>query len=94
MGSLASRPKVPAVQTVYMPVYTPPPTTSGSIPLPTGQEATVSPPATPSESAQVADRREAGLLERKRGVVSTVLTGFRGLLDRTSTPQRKSLLGE
>lgn len=97
MGSLASRPKVPAVQTVYMPVYTPSPSTTpvpatvgGAAPLPTGQEQSQPPPADDPVTAQ---RRES-LLERRRGALSTVLTGFRGLLNQTLTPQRKSLLGE
>ncbi len=91
MGSLASRPKVPAVQTVYMPVYT----SSASAPavppdLPTGQDGETS----SSAAEAVAAQRTASLLERRRGVLSTVLTGFRGILNQTVTPQRKSLLGE
>jgi hypothetical protein len=92
MGSLASRPNVPAVQTVYMPVYTPSPSSPAAI-LPTGQENTAA--DAPSASGEnAAAQRTASLLERRRGVLSTVLTGFRGLLNQTVTPQRKSLLGE
>ncbi|MBI2234342.1 MAG: hypothetical protein HYU57_05035 [Micavibrio aeruginosavorus] len=90
MGSLASRPKVPAVQTVYMPVYTPPPPSSA--PPETGPEDSA---AAPPAGDQAAARRSESLLDRRRGVLSTVLTGFRGLLNQTTaaTP-RKTLLGE
>lgn len=92
MGSLASRPKTPAVQTVYMPVYTPPPSTPpSSAPPVSGPEDA---PATPSAEEQVAARRSASLLDRRRGVLSTVLTGFRGLLNQTAATPRKTLLGE
>lgn len=85
MGSLASHPKPPA-QPQYVPVYYTAPTPSAaSDPVPTGQ--TPDPEPTPS-------RRNANLLERSRGVLSTVLTGFRGVLSQTSTPPRKTLLGE
>ena len=92
MGSLASRPKAPAVQTVYMPVYSPPPSgaPASSSPLPSYQQPPSSAPVEAPEAAQ----RSASLLERRRGVLSTVLTGFRGLFSQTVTPQRKSLLGE
>lgn len=95
MGSLASRPKAPAVQTVYMPVYTPPPSpppSPSSAPPEPGAEDTA---AAPTAGEQAAARRSASLLDRRRGVLSTVLTGFRGLLNQTTaaTP-RKTLLGE
>ena len=93
MGSLASRPKAPAVQTVYMPVYSPPPSgapATASPPLPSGQQPPSSAPVEELEAAQ----RSASLLERRRGVLSTVLTGFRSLFSQTVAPQRKSLLGE
>ena len=38
--------------------------------------------------------RQGSLLERSRGLLSTVLTGFDGILSNTDTPARKSLLGE
>lgn len=91
MGSLASRPKTPAVQTVYMPVYTPPSTPPSSAPPVAGPGDA---PATPSAEEQGAARRSASLLERRRGVLSTVLTGFRGLLNQTAATPRKTLLGE
>ena len=85
MGSLASHPKPPA-QPQYVPVYytAPTPVTSPD-PVPTGQ----TPEAEPTPA-----RRNASLLERSRGVLSTVLTGFRGVLSQTTTQPRKTLLGE
>ena len=90
MGSLASRPKVPAVQTVYMPVYTPSP----AAPVPSPVTPSTPAPTPKSETDTETGQRSANLLERRRGVLSTVLTGFRGLLKESVTPQRKSLLGE
>ena len=90
MGSLASRPKVPAnqpVQYVYVPAtssYTPP------------ANAIDTPAATPSpsdEEVQV-NARSANLLQRRRGRLGTVLTSFRGLLNDTVRGARKTLLGE
>lgn len=86
MGSLASRPKVPSVQ--YVPVYYPPSTPA--TPLPTGQDNAAAEP----DNEETAARRNAGLLERSRGVLSTVMTGFRGVLSQTNTQPRKTLLGE
>lgn len=91
MGSITSHPVIPAAaQTVYVPVYTP--------------AATATTPATTTtdNSASTPDTSTAGsvknnsLLERSRGVLSTVVTGFRGLLSDTNNnvPQRKTLLGE
>lgn len=94
MGSLASRPKAPSVaRTVYMPVYTPAAPAPVN-PLPTGQvDAPVNTSAA-TEEDQASSRRAASLLERRRGVLSTVLTGFRGILSQTATEPRKTLLGE
>jgi hypothetical protein len=93
MGSLTSRPKVPAApKTVYAPLYSSP-APAASVPLPAGADnAPPSPPVSPEEQAE--SRRGASLLERRRGVLSTVLTGFRGILDQATAPQRKTLLGE
>jgi hypothetical protein len=88
MGSLASHPKVPA-QTQYVPVYYTALTTPS---VPTGQTDTGN-EAVPNNE-ETAARRNANLLERSRGVLSTVLTGFRGVLSQTSTQPRKTLLGE
>lgn len=82
MGSMTSRPKAPAVQTVYMPVYNPAPDTT----MPETPEA--------NSDADNSARRAAGLLERSRSAYGTVLTGFRGLLNQQSPQQRKTLLGE
>lgn len=92
MGSLASHPKVPA-QTQYVPVYYNAPTTPV---LPTGQNAEQNNSGGDSapDNEATAARRNASLLERSRGVLSTVLTGFRGVLSQTSTQPRKTLLGE
>ena len=85
MGSLASHPKPPA-QPQYVPVYYNAPTPAPSPdPVPTGQIPDTEP--TPA-------RRSASLLERSRGVLSTVLTGFRGVLSQANTQPRKTLLGE
>lgn len=94
MGSLASRPKVPSVaRTVYVPVYTPP-ASAPAPPLPAGQiDAPVNTPSA-TEEEQASTRRNASLLERRRGVLSTVLTGFRGILSQSGAEPRKTLLGE
>lgn len=90
MGSLASHPKVPS-QPQYVPVYysAPTPTTPT---VPTGQTDNGGDDVPNNE--ETAARRNASLLERSRGVLSTVLTGFRGVLSQTNTQPRKTLLGE
>ena len=99
MGSLFSSPKPVAVAvpqpyyvTVPEPVTTPAPpspstTPSGSASGSSGGSETPSTPA-PATASQ------AGLLDRSRGILSTVLTGFDGILTNATTPQGKSLLGE
>ena len=102
MGSVTSRPKapssaIPAAQTVSAPAVaaTPAATTStpaaGSTSSATGTATTVAPTA-----AQVQQQeRDDNLLQRDRGVLSTVLTGFRGVLDDSVAPKpQKTLLGE
>lgn len=84
MGSLASHPKLPP-QPQYVPVYYSTPNPSADYPTGQSQE--------PS-GEEITARRNASLLERSRGVLSTVLTGFRGVLSQTDTPPRKTLLGE
>lgn len=88
MGSFASRPKTPSVQ--YVPVYTPTPTTTTPPPSTGTDTGTTTPTDDETRSAQ----RAASLLERGRGRLSTIATGFRGLLSQGDTPQRKTLLGE
>lgn len=85
MGSLASRPKVPAAQPqiVYMqaPPAAPPPSSNPGSPPP--------PERTASEI------RASSLLARDRSRFGTISTSFRGLLDLVNTTrQRKTLLGE
>ena len=89
MGSLTSRPKAPprpAPPTSYVmtvPSYSPPPP-----PAPAPEKSPD--PAAAEKSKAVS----AGLLERRRGILSTVLTGFRGVLDPRPAAARKTLLGE
>lgn len=83
MGSLSSRPKVPAVQTVY---YEPAPVSSGS-----GGNTT--PTTETDEGGQ--ETQKSNLLERSRGRLSTIKTSFRGLLSLAdAAPKKKTLLGE
>ncbi len=86
MGSLASRPKTPAVQPVQY-VYVP---TASSY----SSTATTPTPATPSDDDVQANARNQNLLERRRGRLGTVLTSFRGLLNDGVSGARKTLLGE
>lgn len=87
MGSLASRPKAPSQQVVYVPqpVYTAPAATT-----------TNTTPSTPAPTAEetAAEARTQNLLQRNRGIFGTVLTGFRGFLSGAQNNTRKSLLGE
>lgn len=88
MGSLASRPKAPKMpaQVAYYAPSAPSPTVA-----PTGQ----TPAAVPDNETAAAQARGLGLLSRSRGNLSTILTGFRGILGQNATaPQRKTLLGE
>lgn len=110
MGSLASRPKAPAIQQpqiitvpVSSPITTLPPNAPSAAASPasspaapaSNSSATSSANSTPDNEVVEAEARSAGLLNRSRGVLSTVLTGFRGVLsDGDRTRQRKTLLGE
>ncbi len=88
MGSLASRPKTPAVQPVQY-VYMP------TTPSYSSTSTTTTPaPATPSDDDVQASARNQSLLERRRGRLGTVLTSFRGLLNDGVSGARKTLLGE
>lgn len=100
MGSLASKPKAPAVRqqpviiTVPSVASTPTVTQSASVP-PSSSAAPSRDAPEQSEETLQAQARGAGLLSRKRGSLSTILTGFRGILsDSGTTSQRKTLLGE
>ncbi len=82
MGSLTSRPSVPA-QTTQV-VYT--------APVDTGSTTTTTTEADPAEVAAV---RAENVLRRKRSVLGNVLTSFRGVLsDGSHSVARKTLLGE
>ncbi len=85
MGSLASRPKTPAVQPVQY-VYVP--TASSYTPT------TPAPSTAPTDDDVQAGARNQNLLERRRGRLGTVLTSFRGLLNDGVSGARKTLLGE
>ena len=101
MGSLSSRPKIPQVQQpliITVPAQTPapaaPPTPVTDTTTVTADEGSSSDSAG-SDSVRQAQAREDHLLSRSRGRLSTVLTGFRGVLSQPVTPSpRKSLLGE
>ena len=89
MGSITSHPVIPAAaQTVYVPVYTQPSVTTATVTSPTTTAT--------SESSEPVAAKNTSLLKRSRGVLSTVVTGFRGLLSdgNNTTPPRKTLLGE
>lgn len=91
MGSITSHPVIPAAaQTVYVPVYAPSPTVT------TTTATTPTASTTNPDTSAPAAVKNTSLLERSRGVLSTVVTGFRGLLSdgNNTTPQRKTLLGE
>lgn len=100
MGSIASHPKVPsAASTVYVPVYSPAPatttaTTSTTTGATTSSASDTAGGGTGAGSTSTAASKTSSLLDRSRGVFSTVLTGFRGVLSDSKTPQRKNLLGE
>ncbi|MCL4679155.1 MAG: hypothetical protein KJ017_11260 [Alphaproteobacteria bacterium] len=86
MGSLTSRPKAPATRTV---IVQSPAVTTPSVATPDPQT-----PATPTPAEQAAQARTRDLLTRRRGVLGTIGTGFRGLLGANNTTNRKTLLGE
>ena len=105
MGSLASRPKVPSYSASPQVVYVPAPTASSpsTTNTSTSQSAGGSNVDAGTDSTQVTSEvakevREDNLLRRSRGRLSTVLTGFKGILSDTAntatSSQRKSLLGE
>lgn len=92
MGSLASRPKVPKVQTQPQIVYVPTPVSTTSSPA-TTTAVTQSQEETQSENAS--EVRTENLLTRGRGRFGTVTTSFRGLLSAVNNAsQSKTLLGE
>src|SRR3569623_536739 len=97
MGSLFSSANPVAVSvpqpyyvSVPAPVTTPTPSSPSSLsPTPSGSNGSTT-PSTPAPTTA----SQAGLLDRTRGILSTVLTGFDGILTHATAPQGKSLLGE
>lgn len=105
MGSLTSRPKVPAPQpqVVYVPapqpVYTPAPSTVNTATAATQNTGTAATDtaATPlTTEERQAEARTQNLLTRDRSLYGTVTTSFRGLLGLATGNggQSKTLLGE
>ena len=109
MGSITSRPQIPAQSApviVTVPAasypYAPPandaaPPPAASAPATSAATGAIPAPATEpaaNEDAVKSAARNAGLLDRRRGVLGTVLTGVRGLLNQGATAARKTLLGE
>lgn len=102
MGSLTSRPKVLPVQqpeVITLTSTAAPATTTDTTDSTTTSSAstgTTTTGTTATTSDTAAATRAANLQERSDGLLSTVLTGFDGVLSNTNstTPQRKSLLGE
>ncbi len=109
MGSLTSQPKAPTqapvVYYVQTPtyVYEPAPTSSASGSTSGSSSGTGSNTGTssndttvsPETEQAVAEQKAENLLKRSRSRLSTVLTGFRGVLEQSDlAPQRKTLLGE
>lgn len=103
MGSITSKPKAPAAAQTQPVVinynYPAPATTAPATIAPSSGGGTATTPANDGGGAPVSDEakaeaRSAGLLDRRRGVLGTVLTGFRGLLNQGANAARKTLLGE
>ena len=89
MGSLASRPNVPAPQPQV--VFVQPPASQNTSGTPPANET----PTERSQEQTESESRRQNLLGRERSRFGTVLTGFRGLLGQSdNTVQRKTLLGE
>ncbi|MCB1531740.1 MAG: hypothetical protein KDJ35_02610 [Alphaproteobacteria bacterium] len=92
MGSLGSRPSVPAPQPQV--VYVPAPSSTAS-------STSASQSASESSSAEAAanaerEARTSSLLQRERGRFGTITTSFRGLLGLSNNDggSKKTLLGE
>ncbi len=95
MGSLASRPKVPAQpQVVFVPAPTAPTPTSSVSPSESVDTPAAEDTGADNEALR-SEQRTKSLLQRSRSRFGTVQTGFRGLLSTLgSAGQRKTLLGE
>ncbi len=90
MGSITKRPVAPPVRQVRRPIATirePEGSSSG------GSNESSQETIKKAETARVVSR-EKSLLRRSRGVLGTILTGFQGVLNKTSQDNKKTLLGE
>ncbi len=97
MGSLASRPSVPAPQpqVVFVPAPAVTTTQTTGTTNTSGSTSTGGTDTAPSDEALASEARTSNLLQRSRGRFGTVQTSFRGLLSAASSAgQRKTLLGE
>jgi hypothetical protein len=110
MGSLTSRPKAPSVaaETSAAPSATTDAADAAASASAAEAQAEAETAAAGNATADTATaaadetatitpeaERQASLLERSRGALSTVLTSFRGVLDDNIDPQQpKTLLGE
>lgn len=100
MGSITSKPKAPAAaqqQPVVINYNYPAAATTAPVTAATPLPSTNTPAndsGTPTSEEAKAEARNAGLLDRRRGVLGTVLTGFRGILAQGAGVARKTLLGE
>lgn len=93
MGSLTSPPKAPAPQPVYIPVleYI----TAPSPDTPQGDLPGYADEAGDGDDSARKSALAVNLLDRRRGQLGTVLTGFQGILnDSVAAMPRKTLLGE
>ncbi len=98
MGSLISAPKTPKTSTpqvIYVPTSSTSGTTSPTTTTQSSQTETADTSTANDSGETLARERVAALLQDRRGILGTILTGFRGFLDPASAnPQRKTLLGE
>ena len=94
MGSLGSRPSIPAAPTPA-PTSVQTVTTQAPVVTTTASQSTNTPSEAEREQAQ-SEARSNSLLNRSRGRFGTIRTGFRGLLDLAPAQAagRKTLLGE
>lgn len=96
MGSLSSRPKVPA-NTAPQVVFVPSSTNTGTVASSVSSQSTgdTGSAAEGNDAGNSAESRTESLLRRNRGRLGTVLTGLSGVLNPVrSEGQKKTLLGE
>ena len=99
MGALTAKPKsLPTIHPTVVTLADTPAATTTTAPAtgatPVTGETTGATTTMPGDGDAAAATRQGSLLERSRGLLSTVLTGFDGVLNNTATAARKSLLGE